>query len=170
MTGMRRFFAVLVLGFAAACTAAAGASRNLAVCPSARWCHDVRTLKNAVYVLAPYGTFHLRRGGYAAGGIRIVLAVSPRLIAFDGANAAAVTRLHAAGVPSAAYVHVMRRLASGLFEDAAARRLGSARPVSVTLHGSRLRVNAIDARGREITIVYRVTDRSLRPIATRHAQ
>lgn len=166
---MRGIAAPLVF-VVAACIAPAGASRDLAACPSPRWCHDVRILKNAVYVLAPYGTFHFRRGGYAGGAIRIVLSVSPRLIAFDGANAAVVTRLHASGVSSAAYVHVMHRLASGLFEDAASLRLTAARAVNVTLHGKRLRVGAIDARGRQITIVYDVAPRHLQTIATRRAQ
>lgn len=166
---MRGIATALVFALSA-CIAPAGASRDLAACPSARWCHDVRVLKNAVYVIAPYGTFHFRRGGYAGGGIRVVLSISPRLIAFDGANAAVVTRLHASGVSSAAYVHVMHRLRSGLFEDTAAVRLDAARAVNLTLHGKRLRVGAIDLRGRHITIVYDVAPRHLQTIATRRAQ
>ena len=171
MVRMRRYAAASVVAFVVACTGTAGASRDLSACPSSRWCHDVRVLKNAVYVLAPYGTFHLRRGGYAGGGIRILLAVGPRLIAFDGRSAAVVTRLHAAGTRGGSeYVHVMRRLPSGLYEDTAAERLTGVRAVYVTLHGSRLRVGAIGARGRQITIVYGISPHHLQTIGTRRAQ
>lgn len=168
---MRLLLGIALCGLVSAVPiAGAKASRTVAPCPSPRWCRDVATLEDAVYVYAPYGTFHLRDGHYAKGGVAAAFFDRPGLIAFDGSKAAVVTLFHANTAQPAVYVHVFRLLPSGLYENAATGRLGAVRPMSVTLHGDRLRVSALDARGYESTTVYHLSGRGLRAVATRHAQ
>lgn len=167
---IRAACAALFLSLAAG---GAFASRNVAPCPSTHWCRDVATLKDAVYVYAPYGTFHFHGGRYARDGIGAAFFNRPGLIAFDGGTAAVMTTFHSHAARAAVYVHIFRRTASGLYENAATRRLGVVRPMSLTLHGARLRVSALDSRGYETTTIYHLyhlADRELHAVATRHAQ
>jgi hypothetical protein len=164
---MRGALAALFLTLA---LATAEASRNVAPCPSVRWCRDVATLGDAVYVYAPYGTFHLRNGHYAKDGVTVAFFDRPGLIAFDGAKAAVVTLFAANTGQTAVYVHIFRRIPSGLYENAATRKLGAVRPMNVTLHGNRLRVSALDARGHQSTTIYHLSGHALHAVAIRHAQ
>lgn len=150
--------------------AGAEASRNIAPCPSARWCRDVATLEDAVYVYAPYGTFHLRDGHYAKDRVAASFFDRPGLIAFDGPKAAVVTLFRVNTAQPAVYVHIFRRIPSGLYENAATRKLGAVRPLSVTLHGDRLRVSSLDGRGHQSTTIYHLSGRGLHAVAIRHSQ
>lgn len=160
----------LAAGFLILAITGAQASRNVAPCPSVRWCRDVATLEDAVYVYAPYGTFHLHDGHYAKRGVAAAFFDRPGLIAFDGPKAAVVTLFRAHTAQPAVYVHIFHRIPSGLYENAATRKLGGVRPMSVTLHGDRLRVSALDSRGHQSTIIYHLSARGLHAVAIRHAQ
>jgi len=134
---------------------------------------DVRTLLNAWFVYPAYGSFQLKNGRYmsASGRMRIALVGGQRFVPIEGSKIAALSTLQTPGTRSILFLSLFTRTNAGYFRDDATVRVGQrVRPLSVTMHASRIRVSVVQPNGRQATHIYHMTGHGLQEAATRHAQ
>ena len=135
--------------------------------------HDITTLKNAWIVYPGYGSYHLRNGSYEspAHTFGITLFERAGMIAVEGSRAATLSGVVPAGPGAILYLSLFTRTADGFFRNDATVAIGrGVRPLSLTMHGNRLRLSVVQPGGRQATLIYHMTGRGLTAAATRHEQ
>ena len=133
---------------------------------------DVRLLKNAWFVFPVYGSVQLKNGNYVSPSHRIHIAVvsGTRFVPIEGSRIAALSTVRVPGEPTQLFLSLFTRDEAGYFRNDATVRVGrGVRPLSLTMHASRIRVSIIRSSGRETTLIYHVTSHGLQEAATRHA-